>query len=64
MIMIYSWMISWSVLQEPSGKVLAVLYPDDGIVKEKRESVGRALVLDDQPGGEGQQGWVGLETFL
>ena len=56
--MIRSWMISWSVLQEPSGKVLAVLYPDDGFVKEMRESVGSGLVLNDQPGGDGHQGWV------
>ena len=64
MIMIYSWMISWSVLQEPSGKVLAVLYPDDGFVKEMRETVGSCLVLNDQPGGDSQQVGVGLETLF
>ena len=62
--MIRSWMISWSVFYELSRKDLPIKYSDDGFVKEMRESVGRALVLDDQPGGEGQQGWAGLETFL
>ena len=48
-------MISWSVFQEPRREVLPILYPDDGFVKEMRESVGSCLVLDDQPGGDFHQ---------
>ena len=46
-IIISAWMISWSVLQKPSRKVLTVLYPDDGFVKEMRQGVGSCLVLND-----------------
>ena len=48
-------MISWSVFQEPRREVLPILYPDDGFVKEMRETVGSCLVLNDQPGGDSQQ---------
>lgn len=60
--MISSWVISWSVLDDLSRE--SVLQPHDGLVDEVCEAVGCCLVLDDQPGGDGHHGRALGQTFL
>ena len=54
--------ISRSVLDDLGRE--SVLEPHYGFVEEVRESVGRHLVLDGQPGGDGEEAGGGLQAPL
>ena len=60
--MIYPWVISRSVLYDLCWE--DVLYPDHRFVQEVGETVGSALVLNDQPRGDGHQPRSELDRSL